>query len=135
MPIEWVTIGSYSTSYEANLVKSGLEAFGIDVNLVNEHAINANWVWSNLIGGVQVQVSEAETAAARELILAEPDTQQDEQDAWGETVGPCPKCGNSRTRYYLDKRGSFLTWLVVGFPVIPASSKRTCEDCGHKWKM
>jgi hypothetical protein len=75
-------VGSYSTSYEANLVKSRLGAFGIDAILIDEHTINANWLWSNLLGGVKVQVSESEIEEARQLIHAEPLEEQDEKDAW-----------------------------------------------------
>jgi hypothetical protein len=135
VPSELVTIGSYSTSYEANLVKSGLDAFGIDAVLIDEHTVNANWLWSNLLGGVKVQVSESEIEEARQLIHAEPIDEQDENDALAETGIICPTCSSSNTRYFLDKRGSFLTWLVLGFPVLPAVSKRACTNCGHKWRI
>ena len=135
MPGELVTVGSYSTSYEANLVKSGLDAFGIDAILIDEHTINANWVWSNLLGGVKVQVAESEIGDALQLIQAEPMDEQDEKDVWVDTGIICPACSSSNTRYFLDKRGSFLTWLVLGFPVLPSVSKRACTNCGHKWRI
>ena len=135
MPDELITLGSYSTSYEANLVKSVLAAFGIDAVLADEHAINANWVWSNLLGGVKVRVPESEAEAARDLIYAELNDEQDEEDAGGTAATTCPACQSPKTRYFLDKRGSFLTWLVLGFPIIPAVSKRTCTNCGKKWRI
>jgi DNA-directed RNA polymerase subunit RPC12/RpoP len=135
VPTEFVTVGSYSTSYEANLVKSGLDAFGIHAILIDEHTINANWVWSNLLGGVKVQVSESEIEDARRLIQAEPADEQDEKDAWADTGIACPTCSSSNTRYFLDKRESFLTWLVLGFPALPTVSKRACTNCGHKWRI
>jgi len=135
VPSEFVTVGSYSTSYEANLVKSGLDAFGIDAILIDEHTINANWAWSNLLGGVKVQVSESEIEEALQLIQAEPTDEQDEKDAGEETGVICPTCSSAHTHYFLDNRGSFLTWLVLGFPVLPAVSKRACTNCGHKWRI
>ena len=135
MPGKLVTLGSYSTAYEANLVKSGLDAFGIDAILIDDHTINANWAWSNVLGGVKVQVEESEIEYALQLIEAEPIDEQDEKDAWTETVIVCPTCGSPSTRYFLDKRGSFLTWLVFGFPALPSVSKRACTNCGHKWRI
>ena len=135
MPGKFVTVRSYSTPYEANLVKSGLDAFGIDSILIDDYTINANWAWSNLLGGVKVQVEESEIEHAVQLIEAEPSDEQDEKDAWAETGIVCPTCNSSDTRYFLDKRGSFLTWLVFGFPVLPSVSKRACTNCGHKWRI
>jgi NMD protein affecting ribosome stability and mRNA decay len=62
---------------------------------------------------------------ARLILAAET---EDEIDA-----AICPRCGGGHTRYYLDKRGSFLTWLILGVPVIPALSRMVCADCGRKW--
>ena len=126
MPEEFVRIGSYSTVYEANLAKSQLEAFGIEGQLRDAGAIGANWLWSNALGGIKVQVPESQAGEARLILIAEPDAEID--------ATACPNCGGVRTEYYLDKRGSFLTWLVLGVPVIPAFSRMVCTDCGRKWK-
>ena len=64
MPDQLVTIGSYSTAYEASLVRAELEAFDIDATLADENAIGVNWLWSNALGGVKVQVPESEVEAA-----------------------------------------------------------------------
>ena len=125
----------YSTSYEANLVKCRLDAFGIHSILIDEHTINASWIWSNLLGGVKVQVSESEVEEARQLIQVEPSDEQDEKDAWAAPGIACPTCSSSNTRNFLDKRGCFLTWLVLGFPALPPMSKRACTNCGHKWRI
>ena len=133
MPEGLVRIGSYSTLYEANLVKSELEAFGIEGELRDAGAISANWLWSNALGGIKMQVPESQADEARVILEAEP---EEEIDAPGGPAAAtvCPGCGGSHTRYYLDKRGSFLTWLILGVPVIPAFSRMVCADCGRKWK-
>jgi hypothetical protein len=129
MTEELVRIGSYSTLYEANLVKSELEAFGIQGQLRDAAAIGANWLWSNALGGVKVQVPESQADEARLILEAEPECEIDAPAA-----AVCPGCGGGHTRYYLDKRGSFLTWLILGVPVIPAFSRMVCADCGWKWR-
>ena len=128
-----VTVGSYTTVYEANLVKSRLEAFGIDARLMDAFTVNASWLWSNAVGGVKVQVPESSENEARLLLQTEPSDEQDVGRA-PEAAIPCPACGCAETRFFLDKRGSLLTWLVLGLPVLPAVAKRACAGCGHKWK-
>ena len=126
MPDHLVTIGAYSTPYEANLVRAELEAFNIDVTLADDETIAVNWLWSNALGGVKVQVPESEVEEARRLLAAEPEA----QDA---TL--CPHCGSADTHYTLEKRASFLTWLLLGLPVVPAFSRTSCAACGFKWKV
>lgn len=135
VPGELITIGSYSTFYEANLVRWELEAFEINTILADEYTININWLWSNLLGGVKVQVHESQVEAARDLIHAESSSEQDEQDEWKTSVPACPKCDSANTRHFLDKRGSILTWIVLGFPILPVTAKRACVNCGHKWNF
>jgi hypothetical protein len=132
MPDQLVTIGSYSTPYEASLVRGELEAFNIDATLADENTVSINWLWSNALGGVKVQVPESEVAEALGVLRTGESDEPDGQDMPQATL--CPVCGSADTHYYLDKRGSFLTWLVLGIPVMPAISKRECAGCGHKWK-
>jgi len=129
VPDGLVTIGSYSTPYEAGLVRAELEAFDIDASLVDADTISVNWLWSNALGGVKVQVLESEVEDALRVLAAQPG---EEPDASAATV--CPRCGSADTHYFLDKRASFLTWLVLGLPVVPAFSRRACGGCGFKWK-
>jgi hypothetical protein len=127
-----VTIASYSTAYEARLVRGELEAFGIDATLADENAVSLNWLWSNALGGVKVQVPESEVEAALGILGTEWREKTGGQDMPPANV--CPGCGGSDTHYFLDKRGSFLTWLLLGVPIMPAVSKRVCAGCGRKWK-
>lgn len=130
MPEQLVTVGTYSTAYEANLVKAELEAFYVDAVLADENIVNLNWLLSNMLGGVKVLVAESEAGEARRVLSLE----NSEPPEAPESTGVCPVCGGSKSHYFLDKRGSFLTWLFVGVPVIPTFSKRVCDDCGTKWK-
>ena len=130
-----VTIGSYETPFEANLVKSKLEAFGVDAVLADGETIRLDWLLSNALGGIKVQVPEPDVEEARLVLQSEATREQEEQDMPGAANAVCPACGSSNTHYFLDKRGSFSTWLVFGIPLLPARSKNTCADCGCKWKV
>jgi len=127
MAEQLVTVARYSTAFEARLAKAELEAFDLDAVLADEETVDINWLWSNAIGGVKLRVRESDCAEARSVLAMES----------AEVADPavsCPVCGNADTRYCGDRRGSFLTWLLLGVPVIPALRRRVCDSCGHKWK-
>jgi len=125
-----VTIGRYSTPYEANMAKSQLESAGILAFVADEHTIGMNWLYSNALGGVKVQVPESLASEAQELLALEIESPTTHDLA--EAV--CPQCGSNKTEDFLDKRGSFLTWVFLGFPLLLPSKNKKCGDCGHRWR-
>jgi len=130
MTEKMVTIGSYSTPYEANLVKSHLESAGIPVFIADEFTIGMNWLYSNALGGVKVQVPESLALEAQELLSTGFET----PPTYDLTTATCPQCGSKNTGDFLDKRRSFLTWMLLGFPLLLPSSKKRCGDCDYRWK-
>ncbi len=126
-----VTIGSFSTPYEANLVKSQLEAAGIPAFVADEYTVGMNWLYSNALGGVKVQVPQSLASEAQQILATETEPfAADEYDA--ET---CPKCGKKNTADFLDKRSAFLTWALLGLPLLLPTEKKRCNDCGHRWRQ
>lgn len=114
-------------------MRAELESFGVNATLADVDTISLNWLWSNALGGVKVLVPESEVEEALGVLAAEPsDESTDGQDV--QAAFTCPSCGSRDTHYFLDKRGTFLTWLVLGIPVIPVISKQACAGCGNKWK-
>lgn len=125
-----VTIARYSTTYEANMVKSQLESAGIPAFVADEYTIGVNWLYSNALGGVKVQVPESLAPEALEILAAETEAPQtSEPDA--ET---CPECKSNNTEDFLEKRTSFLTWVLLGLPLLLPTEKKRCNDCGHRWR-
>jgi hypothetical protein len=133
VPDRLITVKSYSTPYEACLARAVLELFDIDATLADVNIISLNWLWSNALGGVKVRVLESEVEDALDILAAEP---SDDFSDWQDELGAvtCPSCGSHNGHYFLDKRGTFLTWLVLGLPIIPVISKQACEDCGRRWR-
>ncbi len=127
MPEALITIAAYPTAYEAHLVRSQLAAFGIEARLADEHLVNANWLWSNAVGGVKVQVPESQVTEAEDILQSPPIADEDEPDAL------CPHCGGSDVHPFLEKRLTFLTWLILGLPLLPPTGKLVCHGCGQKW--
>lgn len=69
MPL--ITVGTFSTPEEAHLLRSQLESAGIPAFLHSEYAVQNDWLQSNTIGGVRVQISDLDLDIAREFFAAE----------------------------------------------------------------
>lgn len=63
-----VTVGIYSHVYEADLAISRLESEGIMAFAADEFMANLNWLYSNAIGGVRLQVPAPDAERAREIL-------------------------------------------------------------------
>jgi hypothetical protein len=122
-----ITIGRYSTPYEANLAKSKLRTFGVLAFLEDDCTINTNWMWSNALGGVNVCVPASQVEEARNILEIEPP----EEPA---AAAVCPVCGSIDTRSFVDKRGAVLTWLLLGLPLLAPIPKIACRTCGRTSK-
>ena len=91
-----------------------------------------DWFYSNLVGGMRLQVDEEEQAAAREILEeATPET-----ITYGEAetyVQPtCPKCRSAEiTLGSGTERGRSLVALYfLGIPLPPREAAWHCEACG-----
>ncbi len=134
-----VTVGTFTGPIEAHLAKGRLEAEGIPAFLAHEHHIWANWVFSQALGGVKLQVV-AENAARAEAILREnvgggyeaalkqqfPDIREN----------ACPQCGAKEFKSAIPLGLLVLLIVTLGlasviFPV--RRENHTCVQCGHKW--
>jgi len=127
-----VTIATFSTPFDANMAKSVLESAGIPVFVADEFTIGMNWLYSNALGGVKVQVPESVACEARGILAL-----QSEQHSTDESsaIDTCPQCGSKNTEDFQYKRGSFFTWLLLGIPLLLPSEKKRCRNCGHSWKL
>ena len=62
------TIATFSKPEEAHLFRTRLEAAGIPAYVQDEHFIQMDWLYSNAIGGVRVQIADEDVEAAREFL-------------------------------------------------------------------
>ncbi|MCS7046586.1 MAG: DUF2007 domain-containing protein [Gemmataceae bacterium] len=79
-PESLVTLVKCSTAAQAHAIRVRLESEGIPVFLFDEYTIAMDWLLSNAIGGVKVQVPEPYLDRARSL-LDRPDGDEDEKEA------------------------------------------------------
>ncbi len=62
------TIAQYTDPIQAYIAKGRLEASNIPVTIADEYYISANWMISNAIGGVKLQVPDEFTVQAIQVI-------------------------------------------------------------------
>ena len=124
-----LTIARFSKAEDAHLFRHRLEAGGVAAYLQDENTVQMDWLYSNAIGGVRVQISEEDVEEARELLHGT-DVPQDEHAA-----PVCPKCSSHQTApHELVRRLSFLSVLLLGFPCVVSRKRWKCADCGNTWK-
>lgn len=130
------TIRRYRDQAEALLARSALESAGIGCFLRDENTIRMDWLWSNLMGGIRLQVADTDVAAA-EAVLSQPIPENVAISGEPDYHQPqCPRCGslNSRSNN-LDARVAATSILLLGFPLPSPEEKDSwhCNDCGIDW--
>jgi hypothetical protein len=119
------TIATFSKPEEAHLFRTRLEAAGIPAFVQDEYFVQNDWLWSNAIGGVRVQVEDEDCEAVREFLAA--DSPQCPADAVDVV---CPKCGSHDTAPdEFPRRISFLFVLLFGFPLPIGRHRWCCASC------
>ncbi len=124
----WVYLKSFSFPYEAQIIKSRLNAEGIEVHLENENIINMNWLYSNALGGVKLYVNLDKVLDARSII--EQDFSDDLVLEFGEINSKCPNCQSYNNETYVKgTKIAFLTMTVLNFLISKIQQCFICSDC------
>jgi hypothetical protein len=88
-PENLVTVAKCSLPGEAHAIRMRLESEGIPVFLFDEFTITMDWLLSNAIGGVKVQVPDHSLARARQILgIMEEEEQEAERAAAEEDQEP-----------------------------------------------
>lgn len=130
-----VTLRRYRDLSEAIVARGMLESAGIEVFLQDENLVRLDWQVSNFIGGIRLQVAEADAAAGLEL-LDQPVPESIPFAGWSEFEQPkCPKCGSVEITFEGAERGAALTGLLVmGLPLPTGAETWSCAACGARWE-
>ena len=130
-----VTVRRYRDLAEAYVARSLLESAGIPAWIADENLVRMDWFYSNLIGGMRLQVDEREEAAAREILeeRAPGTITYGEDEVYVQPT--CPKCGSAEiTLGSGTERGrSFVALYMLSVPVPPREAAWHCEACGAQW--
>ena len=124
------TIATYSFPYEAQIARAKLDSEGIPAFIADEQTINMQWLYSNAMGGVRLQVPEPYIQQALDL-LAEDSSEVVEREQ-GIDITPCSACGSTDTEpYQKGRRWAFLAFLGLDFPLFPVKNTVRCQKCGY----
>ena len=134
------TIASFTFPIEAYLAKGRLEAEGIPAFIAHENHVWANWMYSQALGGVKLQVLENDVGAAN-LVLEKHLKGAYESDLESEfpdiEANCCPQCGAKHYKSRLSLLALIIVLLTFGvFAIIfPLRKKHhQCLECGFNWK-
>lgn len=122
------TVARYETPEQAHLAKIRLGFHGLDSFLQDEYLVQIDWLYSNAVGGVRLQVGDEDVDEALE-ILKVPLEESDES-----SYPVCPNCESGNT--HLDgvpKRLACFFMVFISAPIICLGRKMVCRDCGHSW--
>ncbi len=133
MDDQLVTLRTYSHPWQAELARTVLEAEGLTAFVADANTVTMNWLWSNAIGGVRLQVPMSSVQEATKVLAFEEPTPEYSID---QSYAPvCPQCGkNNLTVIRLGRRWTFLTWILVGIPLFFPPKRFQCLECGAIWK-
>jgi len=123
-----VTVAGFSQAPEAYVAKGLLEAEGIWAFVADEYTVTANWLYSRALQGVKLQVRESDLEAARRILGLEEEAEVPEEER-------CPLCGSTNIQYRrFSSRWVFLSWLLLGFPLLFLKKRWICNQCGYEWR-
>lgn len=135
-----VTVATYNDPSLAHVDRVILEQQDFTPVVTDGNIVAMDWLYSNAVGGVKLQVPSSQLAAARD-VLATPLEFEEEAD-----VAPphrlCPQCGSDQVYRVKAWRKSMFglmlgIMLVIGlwFILFPIFGRRLeCDACGHQWK-
>jgi hypothetical protein len=90
-----VTVASFNSPVEADIVRGQLREAGIEAFLADEALAGNFWALVNAVGGVKVQVADADLAPARELLQRQREPPPaDASAALSSGSWRCPECGS-----------------------------------------
>jgi hypothetical protein len=124
-----VTVQAFSTGLDAHVACAVLQSAGLDASLRDEHVVSMQWLFSNAVGGVKLQVPADQVDLARDMLFR-PASADEAAGATAEN-DPCPRCGGTRdTSVLWGRQPAVLTWLLMGVPLFPIRRRRMCAGCG-----
>ncbi len=68
MHVDWVTVATFFSHAEALLARTRLESSGIECFLKDEHLNRIHALAAPAIGGIKLQVPDADAAQARDIL-------------------------------------------------------------------
>jgi hypothetical protein len=130
----FVTVCRYRDLSEAIVARSLLDSAGIRAYLRDENLVRLEWQISNFIGGIRLQVEQADEAAAAEL-LSQPIPDKVPFDGQTEFAQPlCPRCFSKDITFQGSSRRAALASLyLLSLPLPLGEESWLCNSCDARW--
>jgi XTP/dITP diphosphohydrolase len=135
MPKQLVTIWRFRDLPQAQIALSKLESAGITCELADDEMVRLDWFYSNLIGGVRLQVAEDEAEEALRLLNEPVGDHFDSEDIGSEYKQPrCPNCGSIDVTHVNRPRAvTYVALAWMSLPIMSGIDEMKCEACGNTW--
>lgn len=131
---QMVTIRKFRDLPEALLAQGNLNSSGIEGVLLDDNLVRMDWLWSNAVGGIKLQV-KAEDAAEATEILNEPIPETIEFGGAGDYRQPeCPQCKSLDVTFQEIYKPVAYGSLWVGIPLPVHREAWKCRACGNEWQ-
>ncbi|SRR4030042_2714525 len=129
------TIAQFSQGAEAYIMRGRLETEGIGCFIADEHLISINWLYSNAIGGVKLQVKKSDIEKAKKILAEKSDIKFQYRKGGGESRYVCPHCNSEDVYFEKYSRKAYIwSWLLLGIPIPFLKRRWKCYSCSHEWK-
>ncbi len=129
-----VTIAKFRDLPEALLAQGNLNSAGIEGVLLDDNLIRMDWLWSNAVGGIKLQVRAEDAAEATEM-LNQPIPEGFEIEGVGDYRQPeCPKCKSLDVTFQEINKPVAYASLWVGVPLPVQRKGWKCRACGNEWE-
>jgi hypothetical protein len=134
VPADLVTIERFRDLPEALLAKGKLESAGIRCFLADSELVRTDWLWSNAIGNMRLQVSSEDAADALELLHEPaPEIFLDEEVGEFYQQPRCPKCNSADIGFESIDRKLSYGLMLIGLPIPIRKNNWRCAECGAEW--
>ena len=131
---QMVTIAKFRDLPEALLAQGNLNSAGIEGVLLDDNLVRLDWLWSNAVGGIKLQV-RAEDAAEATDMLNQPIPEGFEIEGVGDYRQPeCPKCKSLDVTFQEIYKPVAYASLWVGVPLPVQRKGWKCRACGNEWE-
>lgn len=133
----FVTIASYRDLPLAELARAKLESEGIYCHLLNSNHIGINWLYSQALGGVQVQVRSEDKELAQKVLLKDESYLLEHEELEFPEIKEndlCIYCGSANLELIKYSRLSGVLMMLTHLPLLFWGTRYKCKDCGKRMK-
>ncbi len=133
-----VTVARFRDLPEALVTLGKLESADIPAELYDDNMVRIDWMYSNAIGGIRLQVPEAHLDDAQAILAApiQPTLEVETADGIESFAQPrCPRCGSLNIER-LDRNRDlrYVAIFLFPVPIPPGDEIWHCADCTARWE-